>query len=148
MATVVEKLLTAEEFRRLPDDGRKKELVRGRVVYMNVPAPRHGYICANVVGILRPFVIERRLGRVMSNDSGVVTEHDPDTVRGADVAYYSFDRLPPGPLPEGYLDAVPELVFEVRSPTDRPGNILAKVVEYFAAGVSAVCVLDPGPQTA
>ena len=124
MATVAtETLLTAEEFRRLPDNGKRKELIRGRVVYMNVPAPRHGYICANIVGVIRPFVVANRLGRVMSNDSGVRTEDGPDTVRGADVAFWSFRRLPPGPLPEGYLQPVPELVFEVRSPTDRWGEV-------------------------
>jgi len=51
-------------------------------------------------------------------------EHDPDKVRGADVSYYSFGGLPPGPLPEGYLDVVPELVFEVRSSTDRWARVV------------------------
>jgi hypothetical protein len=53
-------------------------------------------------------------GRLVGNDSGVVTEHEPDTVRGADVAYYSYERIPRGPLPRGrYLTVMPELVFEV-----------------------------------
>ena len=47
-------------------------------------------------GSLGNFVEEHDLGRVMSNDSGVITERDPDTVRGADVAYYSYARLPEG----------------------------------------------------
>jgi Uma2 family endonuclease len=147
MATVVEGLLTAEEFGRLPYDGMPKELVRGKVVPMNLPAPQHGYICGNVVGIIRSFVVERRLGRVMASDSGVRTQRGPDTVRGADAAYYSFSRLPPGPLPAGYLDVVPELVFEVRSPTDRWREVRAKVTEYLDAGVTTVCVLDPTAQT-
>jgi Uma2 family endonuclease len=146
MATVAEALLTAEEFRRLPDDGVRKELVRGKVVPVNVPAPRHGYICGNIVGLVRPFVVQQQLGRVICNDSGVVTEHNPDTVRGADVAFYSYARLPRGPLPEGYLGAVPELVFEVRSPADRWREVRAKVVEYLDAGVTTVCVLDPAAE--
>lgn len=148
MSTVAERLLTAEEFRLLPDDGLPKELVRGRVVLMNVPAPRHGYICANVVGLLRPFVVDRQLGRVLCNDAGVVTERDLDTVRGPDIAFYSYARLPRGPFPEGYLGVVPELVFEVRSPTDRWRDVMAKVIEYTDAGVRVVCVLDPRTQTA
>ena len=127
----------------MPDDGRPKELVRGRIVEMNVPAPRHGYICANIIGLVRPFVVQHGLGRVMSNDSGVVTEQDPDTVRGADAAFWSFRRLPAGPLPAGYLTVLPELVFEVRSPSDRWSQVLAKVAEYLDAGVVLVCVLDP-----
>lgn len=37
----------------------------------------------------------------------------------------------------------PEAVFEVRSPTDRWREILAKVADYLAAGVIVVWVLDP-----
>ena len=45
-------------------------------------------------------------------------------------------------MPAGYLDVVPELVFEVRSPTDRWARMLAKAGEYLDAGVSVVCILD------
>jgi Uma2 family endonuclease len=143
-----EKLLTADEFALLPDDGRPKELVRGRVVYMNVPAPRHGQICAQVVYLLRRHLEDHPLGHVVGNDSGVRTERGPDTVRGADVAFFSYSRIPAGPLPRGYLPVVPELVFEVRSPTDRMRAVVAKVAEYLNAGVSAVCVLDDATERA
>jgi Uma2 family endonuclease len=46
-------------------------------------------------------------------------------------------------MPKGYLEAVPEIVFEVRSPNDRWPKILTKVTEYLNAGVQVVCVLDP-----
>jgi Uma2 family endonuclease len=83
-----------------------------------------------------------RLGRIFTNDTGILTEQDPDTVRGADIAYYSFDRLPQGIVPEGYLDVKPELVIEVRSRSDRMNKLLAKVSEYLTAGVSVVSVAD------
>jgi Uma2 family endonuclease len=146
MATV-ETLLTAEEYQRLPDNGRPSELVRGRIVEMNIPAPRHGYFCGKVVQIIGRHSEDHDLGRVVSNDAGVVTEHNPDTVRGPDVCFYSFARLPRGPLPEGYLNVAPEAAFEVRSPTDRRSEILAKVAELLRAGVIAVCVLDPQTET-
>jgi Uma2 family endonuclease len=148
MSTAVpERLLTAEEYAQLPDPGVPTELVRGRVVEMNVPAPRHGEICVNVIALLHPHIRANKLGRLVSNDSGVVTEHDPDTVRGADIAFYSYSRVPEGPLPRGYLDVVPELIFEVRSPTGRWAKVLAKVAEYLEAGVSVVCVLDQISET-
>jgi Uma2 family endonuclease len=143
-----EKLMTAKEFLLLPDDGVPKELVRGRVITVNVPTPRHGQICGEVAYLLRRFLDDHRLGHVIPNDSGVVVEEDPDTVRGADVAFYSFQRVPPGPFPRGYLDVVPELVFEVRSPNDRWPRIVRKVGEYLDAGVSLVCVLDEQTQSA
>jgi Uma2 family endonuclease len=136
-------LLTAEEYRLKPETGRPSELVRGRVVERNVPAPRHGYYCGNIVSLLGAHVKRHDLGRIIANDAGVVTQRDPDTVRGADVAFYSYERLPRGPLPDGYLPVVPEMVFEVRSPTDRWAKITVKVGEYLDAGVTVVCVLDP-----
>src|SRR5438874_4268932 len=97
-ATIAKRLLTAEEYGRRPDDGRKTELVRGEVVEVNMPYPRHGQICCQIAYLLRRFQEDRPIGHVLTNDSGVVTEHDPDTVRGPDVAFYSFTRVPPGPF--------------------------------------------------
>jgi Uma2 family endonuclease len=147
MATA-EMLMTAEEFGRRPDPGHPEELVRGRIIAMPPPDRRHGRVCLKTGRILDTFVEEHDLGRVMCNDSGVITERDPDTVRGADVAYYSYARLPKGPLKPGYGPEVPELVFEVRSAGDAWRKILAKVVEYLTAGVLVVVVLDPGTRKA
>jgi Uma2 family endonuclease len=134
--------MTAEEFGRRPDPGYPEELVRGRIVRMSVPDPRHGQICLKTGRIFGNFADELDLGHVLSNDSGVVTERGPDTVRGADVAFYSYQRVPRGPLPRTYMTEVPELIVEVRSKSDRWPNVLAKVVEYLDAGVSVVVVLD------
>src|SRR5262249_44413617 len=144
MATVAqaEPLLTAEQFAARPDPGYLEELVRGRIVPMPMPKPRHGYICNKAGRIFGNFVEEHRLGWVFNNDSGVITERNPDTVRGADIAFYSYNRLPPGDLPDSYPGVAPELVIEVRSHGDRWPEVLAKVAEYLAAGVSIVVVLD------
>jgi Uma2 family endonuclease len=84
-----------------------------------------------------------KLGRVVGNDSGVVTRRRPDTVRGPDVAFYSFARLPPGRLRKRrYLDVAPELAVEVKSEFDRWSEINEKVAEYLQAGVLVVCVVD------
>jgi Uma2 family endonuclease len=140
---IAEKLLTAEEYCLLPDNGQPTELVRGKVVPLDIPWPRHGQICANVVYLLRRHLDDHPLGHIVCNDSGVPTEHDPDTVRGADVAFFSYARVPAGPLPSsGYLPVPPEVVFEVRSPFDRWKAVLTKVAEYLNAGVGVVCVLD------
>lgn len=141
-------LLTAEEFARLPDSGYPEELVRGKVVRMTVPNRRHGQICNLVGRILGNFAAERDLGHVLSNDAGVITHRNPDTMRGPDVSFYSYSRLPKGPLPRTVGPEVPELVVEVRSPSDRWANLLVKVAEYLQAGVLAVIVLDEESETA
>jgi Uma2 family endonuclease len=147
MATTVE-LLTAEEYSKLPDAGQPSELVRGKIVEINVPTPKHGRICCCVGLSLGEFVESRDIGHVMVNDSGVITTRNPDTVRGADVSYYSYARLPKGPVPEGYLQVAPELVVEVLSPTDRWSELHVKTAEYLKAGVLIVCALDPNTPSA
>jgi Uma2 family endonuclease len=141
-ATTAKRLLTAEEYGRLPDDGRKTELVRGEVVEVNIPRTRHGEICVQIVYLVRRFLDDHPVGRVIGNDSGIITERGPDTVRGPDVAFCSFARIPPGPSAWDYLAVPPEVVFEVRSPTDRWQRILRKVAEYLDIGVGVVCVVD------
>jgi Uma2 family endonuclease len=148
MATV-EQLMTIEEYAKLPDNGRPTELVRGRVVEMNLPIPRHGQICIRVGRIIGDYAEEHDLGEVVGNDAGVITERNPDSLRGPDVAFYSYARVPRGPMPaRGYLDATPELAIEVRSPDDRWAEIWEKVGEFLKAGVQIVCVFDDDTRTA
>jgi Uma2 family endonuclease len=141
-------LLTIEEYVRLPGNDRPTELVRGRIVEMNPPLPRHGQICSKGIRILGNFADKHNRGHVVGNDSGVITERDPDTLRGADIAFYSYKKVKKGPFPRRYLSVVPDLIFEVRSPDDRWKKIQSKVADYLNAGVSAVCVLDEEPPTA
>lgn len=146
-APVAELLLTAEEYSALPDDGRQTELVRGRIVEMPPTNFRHGVVCNRIGRVIGNYVEERKLGWVVSNDAGVITRRDPDTVRGPDIAYFSYSRIPQDASPQGYPAVAPELVFEVRSPSDRWQAITAKAGEYLTAGVLVVCVLDPETQS-
>ncbi len=141
-------VLTAEEYARRVDPGYPAELVRGRTVPMPYPDRRHGQICNKVGRILGNFAEHYDLGHVLNNAAGVITGRDPDTVRGPAVAFYSYRRLPKGPLPASYGPEMPELVVELRSPGDRWAQALAKVVEYLNAGVLAVIVLDDESRTA
>ena len=140
-------LLTAEEFARRPDPGYPEELEHGRIVAMPPPGARHGFVCARAGFLLQLHLMNHDLGVVFSNDAGMITERAPDSVRGPDVAFYSYEKLPKGPLPEGYPDVPPDLVFEVLSPDDRWPKVLLKVAEYLNAGVTAVGVLDPARRT-
>src|SRR3954463_6925505 len=96
MTTATTKLITAEEFGRMPDppDGSQQELVRGVIVTMPPPKGRHGACCSKINRRLGNFADEHGLGTVFSNDTGCITERDPDTVRGPDVSFWSRARLP------------------------------------------------------
>lgn len=154
MATVSEKhlakqnLLTAEEFAELPDGDDHWELVKGEIVVVPPPSFQHGQICAQIARISGNHVASSDTGWVVSNDTGVVTERTPDSVRGADVAFYSYDAVPKDASPYPYAKNPPELVFEVKSPGNRWAEIDAKVSEYLGVGVQTVCVIDPDSRMA
>ena len=147
MTTLSEsKLMTAEEYGRLENDGRLTELVRGKIVELDRPFTSHGYFLSRMSSLLCSFVQKSDLGRVGGGGAGVITQRDPDTVRGLDVAFYSYQRIPSGPLPDGYWPASPELAIEIRSKSDRWKDILQKVAEYLGANVLTVVVIDPESQ--
>ena len=140
-------LLTADEFVHLPDAGRRLELVHGQIVEVPMPPPKHGFLCMELAASVFNHVRANDLGRVASNDSWVKTRTGPDTVRGADIAFWSFDRLPRGPVPDGLIATPPDLVIEVRSPSEGWSDVFTKVGEYLRAGVRVACILDPKSET-
>lgn len=135
-------LLTLEEFLERNFEG-PTDLERGRVVQNPMPGFKHGRVCLNVARILDDFVRRAGIGRVICNDTHLLIERDPDTVRSMDVAFISYARLPAETEPEDALEIPPELIIEVRSPSDRWVQVLAKVLDYLAIGATAVAVLDP-----
>lgn len=147
MASVSDKLITIEEYSKMTDLDYPSELVRGKIVRMNPPQSRHGEVCNAAAFVLTGFVKGNDLGRVLSNDSGIPTEHNPDTLRGADVAFYSYSRVPKGPIGGGYIAIAPDIAIEVLSQHDRWPKVLAKVAEYLNIGVRVVCILDPNKST-
>ncbi|MBY0513872.1 MAG: Uma2 family endonuclease [Gemmataceae bacterium] len=141
--------MTAEEFVRRHGDESGVELVKGRVVRLPMPGFEHGEVCGNAYALIREFVKAHGLGRVVCNDTFVRVGTDPATYRGADVCFVSYTKLPKEQAPpKGPLEVPPELVVEVRSPTDRPGDVQIKVGEYLNAGVTVVVVLDPNIEAA
>ena len=85
MATVTQtKLMTAEEFMAADLGEGRYELVRGEVIEVPPPMPEHGRVCMNISFILESYGRRTVIGYALSNVAGVLTERDPDTVRGPD----------------------------------------------------------------
>lgn len=140
-------LLTLDEFFARYGD-HPYELVRGRAVEVPMAGARHGKVCFEAGLILNEFVRPAGLGHIMTNDTLVRTRTNPDSGRGMDVCFISYARLPKGAVPDGPLEVVPELVVEVRSPSDRWTDVVGKAIEYLNAGVTAVVILDPKSESA
>lgn len=131
-------------------DGKRAELVRGRLVVREPPGMFHGEYAARVVVAISNYLIRDRdtrgaqqtRGRVLTCDPGFTLARNPDTVRAPDVAYVSRARWA-GPMPHGYGEFAPDLAVEIPSPHDRVGAVLAKVGDWLDAGSLLVWVIDP-----
>jgi len=135
-------LLTATELAVLSFPDKSVELIRGRVLVREPPATRHGVIAGKLLHRVSDFVYSRELGVTCAQDTGFKIGSDPDTVRAPDVAFVASSRVKL--IPEsGYAELAPELVAEILSPDDRPGEVLAKVSAWLSAGTKLVWVIDP-----
>lgn len=136
--------LTGEEMFAMGDIGRA-ELIKGALIRLAPAGHPHGFIEFNFGRIVGTFVHQHKLGRVMGGEVGIYTGRNPDTVRGADVAFISNERLAQVQS-QSYLDVAPELIVEVLSPDDRWSEVTEKLEEYFAINVKPVWVADPRRQ--
>ncbi len=142
MPSLIEtQLITGEELLEMPGIG-PCELVEGRIVPMSPTGGKHGLIEATVVYELKAFVDQKKLGWVLTGEAGIFTKRNPDTVRGADIAFISKKRLPQG-APAGFLEVAPELVVEIISPGNPRKEIDKKIKEYLNIGVKWVWLIDP-----
>lgn len=146
--TTATRLMTADEFLMMPDDGRRYELVRGELVELGPPPGfLHGDVAGNAFAILWNYVRPRGLGRVSAAETGFRISTDPDTVRAPDAAFVAAERLPDGELPSGYLPFAPDIVVEVVSPSDRQSDVEAKAQIWLDAGARLVWVVYPLSRT-
>ncbi len=133
-------LMTAEDLLK-PGVPERADLVRGVLVIHEPPGFRHGEITARLTMALGNYVDTHHLGRVVAGDAGFKLQSVPDTVRGADIAFISWERMPQE-SPVGFPALGPDLAVEVLSPGDRPGETLAKVADWLSAGTRLVWVID------
>jgi Uma2 family endonuclease len=138
--TVDTKLITAEEFATMEHGGDRTELICGEIVTMTPPGFDHMVISANIVEFIGPYVRAKRLGKVLG-EGGFKLQRDPDSVLAPDASYFQSGRLPKRGT--GFPEELPDLVFEVVSPSDLARDVNRKVQIYLSAGVRMVCVVWP-----
>lgn len=134
--------MTADDLLRSSIPDKRTELVRGVLVVREPAGYRHGRVSMNLGVLLSKHVERTDAGQVVSGDTGFKLASDPDTVRAPDVAFISRARLP-DPQTRGFPALGPDLVVEVLSPDDRPGETLAKVGDWLEGGARLVWVIDP-----
>ena len=143
MATEVTPKLTYEEFRELPDDGKRYELIHGEVHLTPSPTTRHQFVLQNLSLSLGPFVRSNRLGEVAVAPLDV--RLSPDTAVQPDLIFVSNARAKI--ILEDFIDGAPDLVVEILSPSTAAHDRATKLALYAKAGVPEVWLLDPVART-
>jgi Uma2 family endonuclease len=136
-----EQLVTGEQLYTMSGIG-PAELVSGEIIYHMPTGHEHGFIEAIIAGLFLDFNRQHKFGRVLTGEVGIYTTRNPDTVRAADIAFISYERLGQA-KGKGYLTVAPEVVVEVMSPDDKWSEVQEKLEEYFEAGVLTILVVNP-----
>ncbi|MBA3584908.1 MAG: Uma2 family endonuclease [Gemmatimonadetes bacterium] len=137
--------LSMEDFERLPDDGWRRELVRGKVVREPPAGFRHSGTGVRIASFLHRFVQEHALGEVVGPDAGFVLFDEPPTLRAPDVGFVAENRLTFDL--ERFAPLAPDLAVEIVSPTNTVSELHDKVMDYLNAGTRLVWVVDPRSRT-
>ncbi len=147
MSTADTSLMTAEEFLALPDDGKERELIRGelREKPMTYRNRFHAQAEARIAFLLGRWLEDQPQphGTVYSGEVGCILRHEPDTIVGIDVAYFSHAVTQRQTDETALIDGVPLLAVEVLSPSDKQSEVHEKVMLYLESGVQAVWIVDP-----
>jgi Uma2 family endonuclease len=141
------KLLTAEEFERLHDDGRLYELIDGELREIPQLTMWQGEVEVNLAMRLHTYVRGRALGCVSIGKVVSILRRDPDRVRAADVVFIRQERVPPLEARQHIMEVSPDLVVEIRSKHDTVAEISEKIDDWLGAGVQMLWVVDPFRRT-
>jgi len=135
-------LMTADELLQVRIPDKRVELVRGVLVVREPAGSTHGLVAMSLGTELTVFVKRTSAGGVFAAETGFTLGTAPDTLRAPDIAFVKGERMPP-PDATGYPALAPDLVVEVLSPGDRPGDVLAELADWLSAGTRLVWVVDP-----
>lgn len=140
-------LMSADQLLALPDDGRRRELVRGELRELTPAGHRHGKVGMRLSWRLAQHVEANDLGVVTLAETGFRLASDPDTVRAPDAAFVRQERVDAVGETDGFFPGAPDLAIEVVSPQDRFTEVEEKVFDWLDAGARMVLVVNPRKQT-
>ncbi len=130
---------TYDDYARLPDDGRRYEVIKG-VLYM-APSPNtgHQYASGKLGTAMYIFVEQHRLGRVYFAPIDVILPGLANPIQ-PDILFIAQDRL--NIIKKQTIDEPPDLVVEVLSPSSLTHDRRLKYETYEAAGIKEYWIVD------
>jgi len=116
------------------------EVRNGEIVVVSPHDLISSSVVVNLVSLLSAWVRPRRLGHVFESNGGF--RYDDGDMMAPDVSYISRERLPH--VPRSFANAVPELVVEIQSSTQRASATRAKLRLLLEKGSTVAMYVDPG----
>ncbi len=147
LETTIEKPVTVEEFYELAFEGFRGELVRGELKETMPTSILHGIIAGRIAIILGIFVLQNKLGEVLTAETGFRLFVDEKTVRVPDVSFLSNEKLAEIKNVNKFYDGTPDLAVEVISPSETYNDVQGKLEDYLSAGVKMVWIIRPENKT-
>jgi Uma2 family endonuclease len=130
------KVLTYEDYLSEGEVYGRYDIINGVRQFMTSPQAYHQIIAQNIYDGFRTFAKVSNAGRAFVTSIDIVIRRDPLQVRQPDVMLFSTerwgDRGPNTPMP---ITSAPELVVEIKSPSNTSRTIAAKMREYASVGV-------------
>jgi Uma2 family endonuclease len=142
MATT-SKVLTYQDWLKLPEVEGVEEVVNGEIVKMPPNKLPHAYAVENLADLLKA-KLDRRTVQVLVTTFGLVIRPDPLTTRVPDIAVFIRSKMV---VQDGYIHSAPELVVEVLSPANTRSERAEKLKDYESLGVPEVWVVSPEAET-
>jgi Uma2 family endonuclease len=136
---------TYKDYLRLPDDGRRYEVIRGALYVAPAPLIAHQLTVSQLTRLLGNFVVEHDLGMFLTATVDVLLPRDIASPVQPDLLFIRKERQPRGR--EGSFEGVPDLVIEVLSPSTRGVDETVKLAAYRDAGVPEYWMVDPQKRT-
>jgi len=131
---------TYAEFARLTSDtGERHEVIAGELVVTPSPGTRHQRVVTNLVTVLEPFVQANELGWVFPGPIDVLFAEGDYLV--PDLVFVRRERR--GIVSDRGIEAAPDLVVEVASPSTAERDQGLKRERYAHFGVPEYWVVDP-----
>ena len=139
MQTAEAGLHTVADYMKLPDDGRRYELIEGELLMAPAPNRFHQKISFNLTLLLGAYVREHRLGEMYVAPFDVI--FDEHNVLQPDIIYFSKSRA--SALTTGGATGVPDLAIEIVSPgAERRDRVLKRKI-FAQSGVEELWLVLP-----
>jgi Uma2 family endonuclease len=149
MATTIPQLLNYEEYLAEEEINRRYDILDGERIFMPNPTRHHQIILFNVATALNNYKRQVDFGQMIVAPCDVLITRVPLRTRQPDALLISHAQLAyctPDTDPNA-LEAAPELVVEILSPSETRGLRAGKINDYCAIGVRECWVISPDPQT-